>query len=516
VTRSVWRVEDDGDTQLPVSPTAEGGLVSLPFLVAAVRRRWRRIAVTAGVFAVLALAAAQFLGGQQAATTTLLLTHDPAADPASAMATDLSLLRTRTVSEEVVDRLHLRLEPEAFAATVSAEQPSDQLMKVTVTAPSAQEATRRVTALASVYLEFRGRQIGALADATVRANQQRIDNINRQIADLTKRYESAAAAGPAAGRGQTATTLLTERAQLQAEVDDAERANAQTKLQNEAIIKASHVVDAAAVVHTSRLKAAVMTVMSGLIGGAALGLGLVLAPAVLSTRLNRREDVARALGLSVRFSAGPVSGRWWWLPGREARRNAETLAHGLATALPEDADTARLTVATVGAVRDGAYVIGALADGLARESTAVAVVDLSTEGVLAKRSRRPFAPPDPIRNRQLVKVHRQDLRVSELASRGRVGVGSDKDLGKAEVILTLAELDLGVGVDALGDLADVSVVLVRAGGASAERLRSSATLLRQSGLRPAFAMLVGTDGTDDSSGLQASAGQRDVTARRSS
>lgn len=513
---SVWRVEDDGDTQLPGSPTAEGGLVSLPFLVAAVRRRWRRIAVTAAVCALLALGLTQLMGGQQAATTTLLLTHDPAADPASAMATDLSLLRTRVVSEEVVDRLRLGLEPEAFGATVSAEQPSDQLMTVTVTAPSAQEATRRVTELAAVYLDFRGRQIGALANATVQANQQRIDNINRQIAELTKRYESAAGTGPAAGQGQTATTLLTERAQLQAEVDDAERANAQTRLQNEAIIEASHVVDPAAVVHSSRLKAAVMTVLSGLIGGAALGLGLVLAPAVLSTRLHRRDDVARALGLPVRFSAGRVSSRWWWVPGREARRNAQTLAHGLATALPADADTARLTVATVGAVGDGAYVVGALADGLARESTAVAVVDLSAAGVLAKRSRRPFAAPDPIQNRQLVKVHRQDVRVSAIGSRGRVRVSSDKDMGTAEVVLTLVELDLGVGVDALGDLADVAVVLVRAGGASAERLRSSAMLLRQADIRPAFAMLVGTDDTDDSSGLPASTGQRDMSARRSS
>ena len=43
----VWRVEDDGEVLLPGSPmTAEAGLVSLPFLIAAVRRKWRLVAVT--------------------------------------------------------------------------------------------------------------------------------------------------------------------------------------------------------------------------------------------------------------------------------------------------------------------------------------------------------------------------------------------------------------------------------------------------------------------------------------
>jgi hypothetical protein len=113
-------------------------------------------------------------------------------------------------------------------------------------------------------------------------------------------------------------------------------------------------------------------------------------------------------------------------------------------------------------------------------------------------------------------MHRHDVRVSELTSRARVRFGLDKDLDKAEVILTLIELDLGAGVDMLGDLADSTVVLVGAGRASAERLRSSATLLRQSGIVPAFAMLVGADVTDDSSGLLETSAQRDHSTRRSS
>ena len=514
MTPSVWRVEDDGEVQPPTSTTAEAGLVSLPFLIAAVRRRWRRVAATAVACAFLALGVLQWAGSQHAATITLQVISDPTTDPTTAMATNLGLLHTRTVSENVVRSLHLPLTADAFQATFTANQLSDQLMALTVTAPTDEEAVTRATALADVYLPFRAQQLGAFAGSTIRAGQQRVASLNTQIAHLTKEYDAVASK---VGQEQTATTLLTERAQLQSEVDTAEQDIAQTRLETEAINGASHVVDAAAVVHRSHMKRAVLAIMSGLVGGTALGLVLVLTPAVLSTRLRRRNDIARALGLPVRFSAGPVGSRRWWVPRREARRNAQRLAHGLATALPEDAGSARrLTVATVGDVRDGAFVLGALADELARESTAVAVVDLSTSGVLTEHARRPFGRPDPIPNRQLVRVHRHDVRVSNLQSRTRVRVSFDGDLGKAEVVLTLIELDLGAGVDALGELADASVVLVSTGHASAERLRSSATLLRQSDLHPAFAMLVGADDTDDSSGLLESVGDRTVTRRRSS
>jgi capsular polysaccharide biosynthesis protein len=456
---------------------------------------------------------AQMLGGQHAATVTLLLTSDPSADPSAAMTTNLSLVHTRAVSQELVNDLHLPQTAEAFGATVKANEVSDQLMTITVTAPTDAEAIKRISTFASVYLDFRNQTLGALANSTIETSQQRIDSLNSQIADLTKRYDATVATP---GQEQEASTLLSERAQLQSEVNTAEDEVAQTKLESQAIIDASHVVDSAAVVHQSRVKHAVLAVMSGVIGGMALGLGLVLVPAVLSTRLRRRDEVARALGLAVRFSAGQVRGRWAWLFPRGTRRNAERLADGVATALPEDSDIAHLTVASIGDARDGAHVVGALADALVSESKSVAVVDLSSAGALADRPRLMFSRADPLHRRELVHVHRHDVRVSKLRSRSRFRVTSDRDLGSAEVVLTLIELDLGAGVDTLGDLADVSVVLVSAGRASAERLRSCATLLRQSGMQPAFAVLAGADDSDDSSGLLSALNHEQLTTRRTS
>ena len=128
----VWRVEDDGAAQLPASATAEAGLVSLPFLVAAVRRRWRRVVATALLCALLALGLTGLMGRAHTAAATLLLVSDPSTDPAVAMAQDLSFLRTRSVSQQVVTELHLPMTPESFRSTITASEGAPELMTLTV------------------------------------------------------------------------------------------------------------------------------------------------------------------------------------------------------------------------------------------------------------------------------------------------------------------------------------------------------------------------------------------------
>ena len=304
----VWRVEDDGEVLLRGSPTsAESGLVSLPFLIAAVRRKWRLVAATAGVCALLALGLLQMGAGQHTASLTLLLISDPNADPTAAMATNESLLHTRSVAGEVVDTLGLPLSPEDFQVSVKATPMSNQLMAVTVSAPSDAEAITRINALTKVYLAFRAQQLSSAADTSIKANNKHIDDLTTQIDDLTKNY-LAPLGTP--GQQSLADSLLSQRSQLQSQLYDAQLANAQAQVQSQGIVDASHVVDAAAIVHKSRVKKAMFAVASGLIGGTALGLVLVLAPAILSTRLRRRDDVARALACPCDSAPGrsPVAG----------------------------------------------------------------------------------------------------------------------------------------------------------------------------------------------------------------
>ena len=68
------------------------------------------------------------------------------------------------------------------------------------------------------------------------------------------------------------------------------------------------------------------------------------------------------------------------------------------------------------------------------------------------------------------------------------------------MVLTLAEVDPAVGVDHLTSWVDRVVLLVAAGRSSAERLRTAGELVRTAGLQLVFAMMVGADRTDESSG----------------
>ena len=101
MTQGSWRIEepapgDDGAAES--APT----LVTLHYLRRELRRRWR-ICLTASALGLLAGAAfAYLLPPPSEATVTLFLAHDSSSDPALAMATDVSLLRTRAVAESVL------------------------------------------------------------------------------------------------------------------------------------------------------------------------------------------------------------------------------------------------------------------------------------------------------------------------------------------------------------------------------------------------------------------------------
>src|SRR5215467_13061415 len=94
-----WSVEEP-DPRDPVDVSApQGGPVSAHYLLAALRRR--RLFVVACVLLGGILGAVYFavVPAQRDATVQILLTHDPTLGSGSVIATDLSLLRTRTVAQ---------------------------------------------------------------------------------------------------------------------------------------------------------------------------------------------------------------------------------------------------------------------------------------------------------------------------------------------------------------------------------------------------------------------------------
>ncbi len=162
------------------SPT----LVSLHFIRSALRRRWL-VCVLSAILGLLVAAAFLVVFPAAHARRQHWYWHTNKRDePSRAMATDVSLLRTRTVAARTIASLGLTMTPDDFLKSVTAVPVSSELLSVTLTAPSDAEAIRRLEALTSIYLDFRGEQLSMQSNVYVDGIQQRIEKLESEVAAL--------------------------------------------------------------------------------------------------------------------------------------------------------------------------------------------------------------------------------------------------------------------------------------------------------------------------------------------
>jgi capsular polysaccharide biosynthesis protein len=503
-----WSVDEPEPGESVALGDVQGGPVSLHFLLSALRRRsrvWVTCALAGALLGALYFAA---VPTKSEATVTLLLHHDPQTAPASAMATDLALLETRRVATSVIDHLGLSMTPTDFLRTVTAAAATDDILIVNVSGPSDASAVARARALADDFLSFRNAQLTTQSAVLVDGYDHQIADLNAQLAQLSQQY----AALLAAGRSSQATDILQQKGVIGTEVQALQQTADDMALRTASVVTTSQVLDAASAVAGSARKRLVLDLMSGLIAGAAVGIGVVLLLAVTSDKLWRREEVATALGTPVPYSVGDVRPRRWVRRSRrtERRRNLKVLVHGLDKALyAKGGRRARLAVVSIDGVQEAELAVVALANQLRDRGLRVFLVDLSTSGQLAQAMTRGLArdttddPKRPV-------VFRPE-GVPSLAqgpvgvSLGVIGDVPPDDPRRAawevhDVVVTLAEVDPAVGAEHLASWAEQVVLIVAAGRASGERLRTTAELVRQAGLQTLYGVLVRADRTDESLG----------------
>jgi hypothetical protein len=244
----------------------------------------------------------------------------------------------------------------------------------------------------------------------------------------------------------------------------------------------------------------VLVSISGLVAGLAIGLGVVVFFALTTDRLRRREDVALALRVPVKASA-------------KRRGSTDVVAYALSTELLRAKPRpARLAVV---ATDDGARlraIAHALHRRMASHGLSLFMVDLTTSGSL-----------DRLRPHVGTSIFRPD-GVPQL-SRGPLGVGQEEacdlpDRGPArqaydaaDAIVVFTQVDPSLGADELATWATRVVFLVTAGASSAEKLRTTADLVRSANLTADFAVLIGAHPTDESSGVPEPQGQASGTPR---
>ena len=494
-------VEDDDQTwtERPL-PT----LVSLHFLRSALVRRWWVCALCA-LLGLLASAAFLVVSPASQAKAALVLAHDPEVDASRAMATDISLLRTRTVASRTIASLGLTMTPDEFLGSMTAEPVSSELLSLTFSAPTDAEATRRLAALTSIYLDFRAEQLSTQSNVLVDGMKQRIEKLQSDMTTLSRRIEQLSGTGKS-GASKLADAIA-QRASFQAQVETLQQSVEDATLRNASVISSSRLIDPAAVDTTGATRRTALILASGLIGGAALGCGIVLFFAITSDRLRRRSDVAAALEVPVPVSVGkiaPLPKYWLWFPHvRSMDRNrageCQRLARAIEMELPVPGRKGRLAVACIDNSDEVRFAFAAAARDLAVGGRSVAVIDLTASGDLRPEQfisdsadrltvLRPRGVP-------ALAVGTADLRV----------VGHERaiqpSLERADVLLVLADLDPSVGADHLTAWTDRVVVVVTAGHSSAERVRTAADLVRAAALDLRFAALLRAERRDDSSGV---------------
>ncbi len=486
--------------------------VTVSFFVAALRRRRRLWLSTAAAGLLCALAFSVGFPPPYSATTTLLLSHPAGSDPLRAMATDAELLKTRTVAQRAVDRLRLRLPAKEFLSQYQYVAVTDALLRITVKAPTATEATRRANALAETFLAFRQQELERQLGVAVAALEQRRNTLSNQLTEVNHSITGFTVVA----QGQQSDTaaralgdLLARRASLS---DDLARARARIEVMTNdtnSVVQRSRVVDPASENERSALKNGTVNLAAGLIGGLSLGMGWVVVQEVASDRVRRREDVMEALGVPVPVSVASLEDtRWRRLesqleePGPELTRVVRHLRTSLSpTGRPEEL---ALAVVSINSGKLAALAIASLAKELTKEGRNVLLADLSGAPALGRLfdvedTKTSTLRPDGT-EAELTLTFPLATREEE-SNRARPPERDGNRRHQPDAVLVLAELDPAVGAWHLFEWATTAVAVVTADRSTTASLRATSQMLRAADVKLTSAVLLHADPHDDSLAL---------------
>jgi capsular polysaccharide biosynthesis protein len=500
----------------PSGSDVTGGLVNLAFIREALRRAAWLWCVTALLG--LVIGAGLYLRYPPAyhAQTSVLLVDAANQDPAVQVLTDQSLAESQPVAARVVQELGLQQSVASLQAAYSVTPITNTVLQFNVGAPSSAAATQRASALATSYLDYRAKyaqtqeqQLTAQLDQQYNTAEQRLAVIDAEI-------------------GQLPTTQLTPAQKiqldnLQTQLGDQKQIMqyatgtvASTKASTSAMVSGSYVLDPPTVVTHSRVKGAALYVAGGLFVGLVVGMAIVIVSALLSSRLRRRDDVAATLGAPVRLSVGSLRMPRLPMPSRQrAKRDRDmrrviAYLHGAVSG--SSRGPASLAVVAVDDAETVASAVASLARSGAREGRRVFVADLSDGVPLA----RLLGVGDPGVHevshdgaRLLVAVPERDdvAPVGPVRDGGSPAVWAPPNeavvtaYSTADLLLTLVTLDPAVGGDHLATWASEAIVVVTAGGSSAEKVHSVGEMIRLAGTRLDSAILIGADRSDASLGV---------------
>jgi len=503
----------DGDQNVPAADYA-AGLSRLPYLSAALRRR-ARVWITAALIGLLLGAAFSVLKpAPYQASTAVILTHPLGDDPVEAMQTDVALADSQAVAGLVVKRLGVSESATSFLNSYTVVPVTDRILQITVKAPTSDDAVRRAESVAFQFLAFRAgllrtqqEQVAADLRAKIAADRQHLTQLQARIASLQ-------------ASGGDVTALQAKLTQAKSTLTGLEKAavdyNDSAPVATSTIISGSKVLDPASPIPHGRFKRPVTFAVAGMVGGLLVGLAIVVIMALVSDRLRRRDDVARALGAPVGLSVGRLRAggrlRHRGLAAAQRpdfQRVVAYLRGAAGTAPGGEEGTESPALAVIGVDNDpvAALAAAALAVSCAREGRKVLLADLcpgrpagrllgarkpgvhevAVDGVtltVAIPARDDIAPAGPRPGQQ--REHADEAVTSAWS--------------RADLLVTVAALDPAVGGQYLAGWATQAVPMITTGESSSTRVNAVGEMIRSVGVGLVPAVLTGADRSDESLG----------------
>jgi capsular polysaccharide biosynthesis protein len=519
-TGRLWAA-DDFTAEEDDAVDFNAGLASLGFIRAAVRRSarfWGAVAV-AGML----LGSAVYVTTPHAvqASTTLLLTVGPEAVAGTAIQDDVAIAQSRAVAGLVVDKLKLPQSPSSFLSMYTATPVTDRVMLITASAPSGNEAVTWANAVAAEFLRYRAKQLNASQQQEFTALNQQLDQAKQQISGLNSQISTVLAQPGTPAQRDTLTRLRTRLSQDQSALITLQQTVNQTRAGTQETtaseIKGSGVIDTAAPIPPrSKVKYLILYAAVGFVAGLALSLGIIVIRALISDRLYRRDDVARALGAPVKLSVGAIPrsrlrGSRQGLAGAENTNVRRIVAHLIRAIPARSRHRTALAVVPVDDPQVAAWSLISLAVSCAQRGMQVMVADLAS-GAPAVRllgSAEPGVHTMNIQDVRLIVAIPEPDDVAPLGPLGGIARQATRSpfteavtaaCASSDVLLTLAPLDPSLGGDHFTSWATEAVAVVTAGRSSWTRIHAVGEMIRLAGVRLVSAVLVRADKTDDSLG----------------
>lgn len=513
----VW-ADDDGlfDSERSVSFPPDA-LVTFRFVRDAIRRHLRIWLIVAIIGLLGGLASTFVLPAPSSSVTRLLLTHRDGEDPINAMATDVSLATTHTVAQRVIDLLKLPDTQDELLKRYTVVAPTERVLEITAKAKTSGESTKLATLIAQVFLVYRKEQISLQAAP-----------LSRDLTAAQNSLSLAEQAVRATGDDPLTEPLKNPNSPAGLQLIAARERFSYVRQQlldqqvQDARMNSGRVLDVAAPVHVSAKKTIVISAATGIIAGLFLGLAFVIARALISDRLWKRQDIAHALGARIRLSTDRPP-RWRLLPFprylRESqRRNPENqliVQHLDRRIVWGERPIPAITVVSVDDVRTCALAVASLAVSLAEDGRHVLVADLSAGGNLARMLG--VKEPGTHESKFSEAGRRIDVHLAapaagpaegaylRIGDTGRPAGGKDVALDAAweaaDIVLSLATLTPAVGADHLATWASRAAVFVTAGQSTAAKVQATGEMLRLAGLEIGTAVVLRPDRTDESVGV---------------